>query len=254
MLEDFASLGYEAQAWVLCSFSYGSHQKRNRFWLVALLRGCEWWDGPGGLQTSDDFDSFFAVVTSRLREMEIAPPPLCDAMLPDDHPIIVAALEKHLKTETTSDVQEKWPKKHQDYCRAASIRWPVPPHPSTAASRWYSGLSVREKGCVNTLQTQWGKDTSVDISQELEMQRIHKKGETHIPTLLPGTKFYISNFKTHEVSRLLTGLEMLRLQCYPVSDEQYQKADFVDSLCADLAGPGGPSFAPGPLGSVAGGR
>ena len=89
---------------------------------------------------------------------------------------------------------------------------------------------------MNILQTQWGQDTSVDISQELDMQRVIKRGETHIPTLLPGTRFYISNRDTHDVSRVLTGLEMLRLQCYPVSDEQYQKADLVDSLYADLAG------------------
>ena len=197
--------------------------------------------GSGALVTHEDFDLLFERVTICLREMEIEAPALRHCLLPDSHPIIVGALQRHQKnaesrSETTK--AEARPGKHMNYCCAAGLRWPAEPSASTSVSPCFPTLSVRERGILNISQEQHGELSTVDVSQELEMQRVIRPDQNHIPTLLPGSTFVASFPPEHGcpgVSRLITGVESLWLQSFPVTDAEYASADFPDSLYADVA-------------------
>ena len=75
------------------------------------------------------------------------------------------------------------------------------------------------------LHRQLGEHTTVDVSQEMGFVRYVAVDQHALPTILPGTEFFAhlpvqkkgkKEVFTPPVSRLITGLELLRIQGFPV--------------------------------------
>ena len=75
------------------------------------------------------------------------------------------------------------------------------------------------------LQRKHGEYTAVDVSQEMGFCRVLTEDQHALPTILPGTELFVhlpaqkkgkKEPSEAPLSRLITGLELLRIQGFPV--------------------------------------
>ena len=236
VLQFLADLGYEAQSFIVSCDDFGCPQKRKRFWVLAILPDAPFWEG------NLDFDKVFDRMQNRLREMKTKAPKYRDCLLRCEHSYVQHQLENRIKRKQNRKEPEnamKWPKAHQDYCSANSMRWPPEEFPSFSSSKWAPTLTDRERGVARMLQRKHGEYTAVDVSQEMGFCRVLTEDQHALPTILPGTELFVhlpaqkkgkkepsegqegqkkgkKEPSEAPLSRLITGLELLRIQGFPV--------------------------------------
>ena len=244
VLQFLADLGYEAQSFIATGTDFACPQKRTRFWVIAVLLDSPYW------APDVDFDDLFNRIQNRLRDMKLKAPRFRDCLLKCEHSYVTSELQRRLKVRQNKKEGEgktpTWPRAHQEFCAANGMRWPPAEFPSFAASDWVPTLTDRERGVARMLQRQLGQFTTVDVSQEMGFVRSVAEDQHALPTMLPNTQLFAhlpeqkkgDKIVAHAVSRSITGLELLRIQGFPVfpSDDCMKGDDrFSDLTCGHRA-------------------
>ena len=211
---------------------------RRRLYMLAVNAA----DSRHDLNTDDDVDKMWNDVTKCLKAFTIAPPSLLDTLIADDDELLAAMLkfEKDHKDSETEPVQTKpmkWISDHIKLCASArpALRYgKIKGDPATIASEWHDTLTEREASLLRCVQAMYGKDISLDVTQDVGQLRTVLPGAV-LKTLVPNSCWWIGAKR-----RVLTGPECLALQAFPWQHHKQVVSEHVakkgDRLFRDLAG------------------
>ena len=184
-----------------------------------------------------------------LKELEFVLPGMEDFLLDNDHPDVIAELQRRQKdTEaaagegggedddegvTVPDTTTKWQSAHMQAAEKLGVVWPFQTVPSFEDDAWFQTLTAREQELVSFVYLCNEKKEKAadrvlffDVSQTIS--RI-PSSTTVVPTLLPHSKLW-----SVQKERLLIASEYLSLQGFNFPPVKLQ--EFSASQLTDLAG------------------
>ena len=236
--EILSEIGYHVAPFRVDSSNCAVPAMRRRLYMLAVNAA----DSRHDLNTDDDVDKMWNDVTKCLKAFKIAPPALLDTLIADDDELLAAMLkyEKDQKDSEREPVQTKpmkWISDHIKLCASArpALRYgKIKGDPATIASEWHLVLTEREASLLRCVQAMYGKDISLDVTQDVGQLRTALPGAV-LKTLVPNNCWWIGA-KRH----VLTGPECLGLQAFPWQRHKQVVSEHVakkgDGLFRDLAG------------------
>ena len=235
--------GYEVQIFTINSMWFGLPQRRQRIFIVGLLKRGRHIKN----MTKLDFDNVFIKMADLLDEVRSSAPDMHTACLKDDDDRVKQIFEQKI-TEDDEDVMKSlttkdFAKQHRAFCKANNIRYAsLACSEDTKQSPWFKFLSCRESEVLAATQRLHGEHACCYVDQSIDRSPMAKcfgdRGPLLCPTLCGHTKMWLARKGTKKIparQRLLTGREALSFQGFP--HHNVEKIDqFSDSFLRNLAG------------------
>ena len=218
-----SELGYEAQAMRVSSASAGTCQARVRLFIFGFYINAPYWS----IRSSEEWDKVFSRILSRLDRLNIQAPRLRDCILPNDHPSVLAALEKGRKVASQRKQDAagaKWKEDERNVCSAhPQLRYGKVLQSASAATRaseHFQVLTERDQHQIAAMTFLYGQHVAVDTSQSLDLHIVVPAPTESLLCLLPGADWWVSfpaeGPENPSVERQLLGREHLAIQGYNV--------------------------------------
>ena len=247
LMKKMQELGYQGQKVMTDAQEFGLPCRRRRMYVFFVLVSDPRWN-----QRSRDivqvFETFRKLVSSCLRSPPCATKCLLDADLEAHQKILRCALVELEKTaektaERKAPPNNTWMNKHMEYADQLGVRWAAPLPPTLGMNDWFCTLTKREGDALRLSRIAGPTAEFRNLSQSVG--RVHgntlqDSGKHVAPTMLPGQLLW-----TESQERLLTGVEAMILQGYPIipllerleaKGQVRLKENFTESFLTDLAG------------------
>ena len=249
LMKSMQELGYQGQKVMTDAQEFGLPCRRRRLYVFFVLVS-----DPRLNQRSRDtvqvIETFRKLVSSCLRSAPCATECLLTERVDSHAEIVCGGLAEVVKAqekaaERKAPPNNTWINKHMEYAEQLGVRWAAPLPESLVMNEWFSTLTKREGDCLRLSRIAGPTAAFRNLSQSVGRAHgntLQDSGKHVAPTMLPGQVLWAESQE-----RLLTGVEAMILQGYPImplleklkANGQVQvrlKENFTESFLTDLAG------------------